>query len=167
MSLYREAGGRRTAALLGGLLAGLLLGTLAGYLIGSAGGDEEPSLEDAVEQLQEDVAPALSALELVSIEYSEAVRGGEVVAETEYQASLDHVQRARSALDGASADLELLSPGELATAEQSLDELSQLVEGTAPPMQVDAAVARADAAIRASARSGGQAAARRSVGRSP
>ncbi|MGH2923495.1 MAG: hypothetical protein ACRDKH_05645 [Solirubrobacterales bacterium] len=137
---------------MGTLVAGLLLGLLGGYLLGSSGGDDEASLEDALEAVQEEVTPALSALELVSIEYAEGAKGGEVVAETEYRASLDHVQRARSALDGARGDLELLSPRELAAAEQALARLAQLVEGTAPTAQVDAAVARVDAAIRAAAR---------------
>ncbi|MGH2956371.1 MAG: hypothetical protein ACRDL6_05180 [Solirubrobacterales bacterium] len=152
MSLYREAGRRGTTALLGGLLAGLLIGVLAGYLLGSAGGDEEASLEDAVEQLQEDVTPALSELELVTIEYSEAVRGGEVVAETEYAASVDHVERARSTFEDASAELRTLSPDQLASAEQALAELATLVEQRAPAGEVKATAGQADAAIRGAAR---------------
>jgi hypothetical protein len=149
MSLYREPGRRRAAPILIAAAVSALLGGLAGVLISS--GDEEPSLEDALEQTQEDVRPALSELELVTIEYSEAVQGGQVVAATEYEASIDHVERAEAAVEGAAPDLELLHPNELANAQAALGELSGLVKRRADPAQVNAVVARADAAIRAAA----------------
>ena len=151
MSLYREAGGRGAAPLVGVLLAGALIGGLLGFLLGSSG-DEEASLADALEEVQAEVRPALSELELVTIEYAESVKGGQVVAETEYRASVDHVERALSALEGAASDLEVLAPEELAMAERSLNQLAELVEAHAPAAQVNAAAAEADAAVRAAAR---------------
>jgi hypothetical protein len=152
MSLYREAGGPRIASFAVTALAAVAIGALGGYLAGAGGEEEDASLTEAVEQLQQDVRPALNELELVMIEYGEAVRGGRVVAETEYQASVDHAERARDAVEGASQELELLSPAGLERARSSLDELAGMIESQVPADRVDAAVARADAAIRAAAR---------------
>jgi hypothetical protein len=151
MSLYREPGRRSGWTFLAVAVGFALLGGLAGFLIGSSG-EEEASLEDALEEVQGEVRPALGELELVEIEYGEAVQGGEVVAESEYQASLDHAERAREAVAANAEDLRLLSPRDLAGAEAALTELVGLVEGRAAPARVSAAVAGSDAAIRAAAR---------------
>jgi hypothetical protein len=148
MSLYREAGRRRTLPLLAGAVAIAVAAGLIGFLIGD-GGEEDPSLADAVESVREEVQPAFSELELVTIEYTEAVRDGRVVAETEYQAALDHADRASATIAGASGDLELLGPDRLAAAEAAMSELSELVEGPAPAADVEAAVRRAEGALRA------------------
>lgn len=152
MSLYRQAGRRSTAPLVAAGIVVALLGGLAGYLIGSSGDHGETSLEDAVARLQDEVRPALSELELVMIEYGEAVQGGRVVAETEYAASVDHVERASEALGVARDELEVISPEELGLAEAALNQLDVLIGERAPTARVNAAVARADAAIRAAAR---------------
>jgi hypothetical protein len=151
MSLYREPG-RRRASILVAVAAGFaVLGGLAGFLIGSDG-EEEANLGEALEEVQGEVRPALGELELVEIEYGEGVRGGQVVAETEYRASLDHAERARAAVDANAGDLRLLSPGDLGAAESALNELVRLAEGRAETARVSAAVAASDAAIRAAAR---------------
>jgi hypothetical protein len=150
MSLYREPGRRRAAPIVTAAVAFALLGGLAGFLIGSSG-DEETSLEDALAQAQDDVRPALSELELVAIEYSEAVRDGRVVAETEYQASIDHVARSREVFEGVSEELRPVSPEEVTSTERHLEELGVAVERRAPTPQVTRLVGQTDAAIRAAA----------------
>lgn len=147
MSLYREAGRRRTLPLLAGAVAIALLAGLIGFLIGD-GGNEEPSLADAVQSVREDTRPAISELELVTIEYGEAVRDGQVVAETEYQAARDHVDRAAESLASVSGDLELLGPDGVAEARAAMSELGTLVEQRAAAAEVDAAVRRAEDALR-------------------
>ena len=152
MSLYRQVGQRGAGPLVAVALAFALIGGLVGFLAGSAGEEEGASLEEAIEEIQDQVRPALSELELVTIEYGEAVQGGTVVAQSEYEASADHVERAREAVEAVAGDLRLLSPAELAEAERALDELSELVERRADPSQVNAAVERSDATIEAAAR---------------
>ena len=151
MSLYRELG--RTSPLRLALLAagGLLVGLVIGFAIGK-GASEEPSLEDAVAQVQEDIRPAVGALELVTIEYREGVKDGRVVARSEYDASLAHVGRAQEALKEVAGELEVLGPEDAAVARRSLEELRTLVERRAAGAQVDAAAERARAALQAAAR---------------
>lgn len=151
MSLYREPGRRGRGAVAVGAVIGLTAGLAIGLAVGS-GGDDEASLADSIAELQSELQPALSELELVQIEYTEAVRAGEVSAESEYQASVQHLAGARETLDSASAELEALSPDGSAAAERSLDELDRLVDDAAPSARVAVAVRRADAAIRAAAR---------------
>jgi hypothetical protein len=151
MSLYREPGRRSGLTFVAIAVGFALLGGLAGFLIGSSG-EEEASLGDALAEVQGEVRPALGELELVEIEYGEGVRDGEVVAESEYQASLDHAERAREVVSANAEDLRLLSPQDLAGAESALTELVGLVEDRAAPARVGAAVAGSDAAIRAAAR---------------
>jgi hypothetical protein len=151
MSLYREAGGRSLLPMVATGVFCLLVGGLVGLLIGSSG-EEEPSLEDAVSEVRDEVQPALSALELVTIEYPEAVSGGEVVAETEYQAAVDQVKHAEEAVDGVAADLELLAPRELERAQAALDELARSVQAKAPAEEVTRLANEAAAALRAATR---------------
>jgi hypothetical protein len=150
MSVYRQAGGGAGGKVALAAAVALLAGGGIGFLLG-ASREEEPSLADALAEVQEQVRPALNELELVTIEYGEAVSGGKVVAETEYQASLDHAERAQAAIDGAEAELRLISQGELDNIDRHLDQLMKLIEGRAPANQVDDVIARADAAIRAAA----------------
>jgi len=153
MSLYREAGARGRGTLVGVALASIVFGGLAGFLIGSAGEDEgDDSLSAAIERAQSDVQPALSALELVTIEYGEAVQGGEVVAETEYQASLDHAERAEETLREAADDLGVLAPAETSRAQGCVESLIAELERRSEPGSVEATVARCERAIRAAAR---------------
>lgn len=151
MSLYRQASGRSFVPLAVTGLICLLVGGLAGFLIGNSGADE-PSLEDAVAEVRDDVQPALSALELVTIEYPEAVSQGEVVAETEYQAAVDQVERAQEVVDGAAEDLELLAPDEVERSQAALDELSAAVDGKQPAEQVARLADEAAAELRRAAR---------------
>ena len=148
MSLYREAGGRRSGTLVAVAAVAALLGGLVGLLIGSSG-DEDASLEESVSAVREDVQPALSALELVQIEYTEAVSQGKVVAETEYQAAQDQVEAAQRTLDEAGEDLELLAPDDLDQAQQALSRLESAVQELAPAEQVAMFADEAAAAIRA------------------
>jgi hypothetical protein len=129
----------------------VLAGLLAGLVIGSAG-ESEPSLQEAVSSVEEEVQPALSQLELVSIEYSEAVRGGKVVSESEYEGARSHVEGVMQTLDSSREDLELLAPAELAAADRALEELATQVDNRVPAPVVEAAVASAEEAVRAAIR---------------
>ena len=149
MSLYREAGGGGPGRLLVAGVVGLVIGVSAGLLLAS-GGDDEPSVEDAVAAVQDGVSPAVSELELVSIEYREAVRNGEVVADTEYEAALSHVERAQQSL--ADSDADVLAPAEAAEAEACLEGLLGELESRSESAAVDETVRSCEAAIRRAAR---------------
>jgi hypothetical protein len=143
MSLYREARSRtgRTLAVLtvafaaGGIVGALLVVTLR----------PEPTLADRVTQLQEDVRPALDALELVPIHYDSENA-------TTRRAAAEQLAAARRDVEDAADDLRVLDPAGAARVDRALDELATLVADGAPPRQVEAAVARAERLLRQTAR---------------
>lgn len=145
MSLYRQAGGaRRRATAMAGLVV-LLVGGAAGFAIGRGTADE-PSLKEQIEGLRKDVQPALGALELVGIEYPEAVEDGEVVAESEYQAALSQAQTAVSTLEEAT-DLGLLSSGRYDQVMSDAARVVSLIEKQDSSAAVERAADRARAGI--------------------
>jgi hypothetical protein len=150
MSLYREA--RRRRLWLPVAVAGLaVLALVAGVVIGRSTAPER-SLRDAVENVQENARTASDALELVTIEYREAVANGEIAAETEYEAAQDGIERAHEAFEGIRDELAVLDPGETRRADEALEELERLVARRASPDDVDRVAAEAARSIRTAAR---------------
>lgn len=148
MSLYREAGARRRGALLAVGIAALVVGLVAGFAAGRASAPD-PELGELVDEVRASAQPALSALELVSIEYPEAVTGGEVVAETEYGAVQSQLDVARSTFEGVAGELELLDPAAVEKARARLGGLEDAVAAVAAPGVVDRAAVAASASIEA------------------
>jgi hypothetical protein len=144
MSLYREAGRRSAWPLALAAALGIAIGVALGTLIG---GSDDGSLSDEVSELRADLRPAAGALELVRIEYSEAVRGGEVVAATEFDASRSHAERARVLVDENSEDLAALSPTGAEEASVAIDRLLRLIDSHAPAARVNAAARQAERAL--------------------
>jgi len=146
MSVYRDPAGRRGRTVAVVAVVAALLGVAGGYALARAT-DDDPSLADQVAELRERVEPALSALELVTIEYPQAVRGGEVVAETEYEAVESQLASAAATLDSAAADLSVISPREVESAEQSIADVEGLVGDLADPADVERAALEAREAV--------------------
>jgi hypothetical protein len=150
MSLYRQPGraSARTIALAVGIA--LLVGLLGGFGIGRAtGGDDEPTISEAVATLRGDLRPALSGLGLVRIEYAQAVKDRRVAEPTEYAAAKADVARARAAVRASSDDLRALSPPQAAIAEQALAQLAAAVDAKAETAEVDRLAGQAETALRA------------------
>ena len=148
MSLYRQAGRRSIGTVVAALLAGLIVGGLAGYLIGE-GGEEEPSLVEAVAELNRDAEPLRLAMGQVEIEYRGTVEGGEVTSPTEYEASRATVERARATLADLSSDLRAIDAAGLARLDQAIRTLGDLVEGKAAEQAVIAQAGEVDRALTA------------------
>jgi hypothetical protein len=147
MSLYRQAGRRSIGTVVAALLAGLIVGGLAGYLIGE-GSEEEPSLVDAVAELNRDAEPLRLAMDQVAIEYPGTVRDGEVVSPTEYEASVASAERAASTLREISIDLMvILEPGGFGEIASAVRDLQALLRQRAPEPQVKAQVAVVERAL--------------------
>jgi len=145
MSLYRVASRRGR---LGGLLlptVALVVGLTVGFLIGRASADE-PSLAEALEDPVAHVADARNALDVLTIEYPQAVSGGEVKETTEYEAALADVRRAQGAL-GEAEDLGELDQEGYRRATALLTEVADLVARKAAPAVVAARVRAADRAL--------------------
>jgi hypothetical protein len=135
MSLYREAGGGGRQGLIAGAVA-LVIGLGAGYLLGNANTDE-PSFEDAVAALRTDLAPVPNGLELLGGEYPQGVRGGEIVAQTEYDGSVSNVQRIADTLAAHSTELDQLDPEAAGELTDTIGELQDAIDSQASPAEVD------------------------------
>lgn len=148
MSLYRQPGSRSFRLAIGAAALGLVVGLAIGLLAGRGGG-EPPSLRESLASVRDRLRPASSGLELVAIEYREAVRGGRVVAPTEYAAARADLRRARQAIEVSKADLVALQPRLTARLEAQLKELERLVAGRTPAPRVVALAGQAQDSLRA------------------
>jgi hypothetical protein len=135
MSLYRELGRVRPAKLALTAAVGLLVGGVIGFALGGTA-SEEPSLRESMQKLQADLRPALGALELVTIEYPEAVRDGRVVAKTEYAAARSQLGTASEAIAASEEELEVLDSEGARALDASLGRLHELVKARGSGEQV-------------------------------
>jgi hypothetical protein len=123
MSLYREAGRarrNRRAAIVGGL-ALVVIVVLIVVLATSGGGP--PSHADRVESARSAASEALDGVELLTVEYPQAVHG----AATEFAAAKADVQRARQSLSDHEADFEAVDPASYRRATAALAALAAVV----------------------------------------
>jgi hypothetical protein len=148
MSLYRQAGGRSPRALATVLLAGLLIGGLAGFLAGR-GSVEEPSAAEAVADARAELAPVAAGLELVPIEYEGAVRGGRVVARTEYAATQGAASRAADDLASNAEDLRAIDPTGYKAATKAVAQLTAAIDSVARPARIEALASGAGTQVKA------------------
>jgi len=136
VSLYRQPGRTATRTLVLIVLATIVVAGGVGYAIGRSTAPD-PSLADQVSELRSDLRPATQAFEFMPNEYSQAVSGGRVVREAEYQGVRSSLDRARSAIDKAKADLRALNPEQAAAIERNLAAVRAAVERRAEPAEVE------------------------------
>ena len=121
MSLYREArSGRRRLWLAAGASV-LVLAAAAGVVLATSGG--APSQEEQLESLQDDVQPALAALELIPIHY-ESPNG------TTHAAAADQLEVAREAIAAVEDELRARDPDRTRRLLADLSRLEPLVRTT-------------------------------------
>jgi hypothetical protein len=118
MSLYREARSGRRRILIAASVAALALAAAAGLLLVTAGGT--PSQEEKLESLQDEVQPALAALELIPIHY-------ESVNPTTHAAAADQLAVARETIESVENELNTLDPAGTRRLLSKLEELRLLV----------------------------------------
>jgi len=147
MSLYREARGRSLwqIALVGAIA--LAIGIGIGLLL--APENEEPTLAESVAALDADLDRARAALELVTIEYPQAVADGEVAEQTELTAALDQAESAQRTAAAAEADIAVLDAARSERLEETLEQLVVAIEDRAKPAEVDDLATEASAELEA------------------
>ena len=130
MSLYREArSGRRRLWLVAGAALALVVAIVVGVVLATSG-DSSPA--DQLESLQEDVQPALAALELVPIHY-------ESPNPTTHAAAAEQLAVARETVEGKAEDLRALDARATDTLLEDLDRLDELVRTTGRTAEVERA----------------------------
>jgi hypothetical protein len=135
---------RRWPGLLAALLVGLLVGGASGALLGRA---SAPSLAERVSELRQETAAVLTRLEVLDIEYPQAVRDGTIVGHTEYDGSLARVENARNAFADLAGDLRVVDPRAHTEATTALDQLARDVNTRADPDRVAADLRQVRAAL--------------------
>jgi hypothetical protein len=142
MSLYREArsGRRRLWIAVGAAVA--IAAVVVGVVLLQGG---EPSQAEQLESLQDDVRPALAALELVPIHY-------ESTNATTHAAAADQLAVARATVEEHADELRALDAAATAALLTDLGELDELVRTTGRTDEVEQATADAAAQLRRLAR---------------
>jgi hypothetical protein len=121
VSLYREArSGRRRLWLAAGVSV-LVLAVAAGVVWATSG--SAPSQKERLESLQDDVQPALAALELIPIHYESPNR-------TTHAAAAEQLDVAREAIESVEDELRALDPARTRRLLAELAHLELLVRTT-------------------------------------
>ena len=118
----------------------IVVAVLVVVLAGSGGGP--PSHAERVASARSAATEALDGIELLGIEYGQAVKGGRVVAATEFTAAKADVLRARQSLADHRADFEAVDAAGYRRATQALAALAATVSRRADITQA-AGTARA------------------------
>jgi hypothetical protein len=135
MSLYRQAGRTSARTLLIVAVVALVVGLAGGYALGRATAPE-PTLADNVADMRAKLGPASEGIELTATEYGQAVRGGHIVAPTEYEAAQADVERADAAVASVRTELREFDATRAAALEKALAALGAAVNGKDDPARV-------------------------------
>ncbi|HEU4703383.1 MAG TPA: hypothetical protein VFS37_12950 [Conexibacter sp.] len=141
MSLYRQPRATRPLLLAGIAVAALIVGAAIGFALGRSSAPE-PSAQDVVAQLREELRPLAGGLQLLPVEYPQALAGGGESAGVE-----GGLARIRAALADATPDLRALDPAGARALAARVAALEQAVEARAPAAQVEQLVSAAQDAL--------------------
>lgn len=140
MSLYREARSGRRRLWLGASAALAVAALVAGVAVVLSGGERSPAQQ--LQSLQEDLRPALDALELTAITYRSP-------NPTQRAAAAEQLGIARSRIEVREAELRALDVVGTRSLLADLDALATLVRASASPDEVERATRAASARLRA------------------
>jgi hypothetical protein len=143
MSLYREPGQarrRRRRIAAGAAVAALVVALVVALL--AVGDSGPPSRAARVAAASAAAGEALDGLELLQIEYGQAVADGRIVAPTEYDAAKADVDRARATLLAHKPDIAAVDP-------DGVDPIIRALDGVAVAVQQRASAAGLKAAAEA------------------
>lgn len=144
MSLYRQPGQarKRRRRIAGGVVAAALVVALVVVLV-AGGGSAPPSRAERASAASTAAGQALDGLELLQIEYGQAVKDGRIVAPTEYDAARADVDRARATLLAHKPDIAAVDPHGVDPSIRALDQVAVAVHRRASAAELKAQVAAA------------------------
>ncbi|MGN6189673.1 MAG: hypothetical protein ACTHOE_12310 [Conexibacter sp.] len=141
MSLYRQPRAARPLLLAGIAVVALLVGGGIGFALGR-GSAPEPSAQDVVAKLRDELRPLGAGLELLPTEYPQALAGKDGAA-----AVTGDLGRIRSALAASAADLRTLDPAGARALAARVAALTAAIAARVPPAQVQRLAAAAQDAL--------------------
>jgi hypothetical protein len=152
VSLYRDAGRTRRRRRIATALAAAALLALALVVAALVRGGGPPSDAERAAAARAAAATALDGLELLTIEYGQAVRDGRVLAPTEYAAARADVRRAQDAIRIHADDLAVLDPHAPRAIATALDRVETAVARRVEESRLHSAIAEARTRLTALAR---------------
>jgi hypothetical protein len=146
VSLYREPGRERRRRRLVALAAAAVvaLAVVAVVLLASGGGESRADRDAAARAA---AARATERLDLLEIEYEQAVGSGSTSAPSELVGAQGHLDAARATLGDHAEDLRRIDARDLARAQRALGRLADLVAARKPMARVQPALAEARTAL--------------------
>ena len=139
MSLYREARSGRRRLWIAVAVAVAAVAVVVGLVLATTGGT--PSQADQLASLQQDVQPALAALELVPLHYGSP-------NPTTHAAAADQLDVARDTIASVEGELETLDPAGTRRVLSDLAALGLLVRTTGQTDRVERAASETAADLR-------------------
>ena len=140
MSLYREARSGRRRLWIAASIAVVALAIVVGLVLATTGGTQ--SQAEKLASLQQDVQPALAALELIPIHYSSP-------NPTTHAAAADQLGVARETIASVESELETLDQARTTRLLSDLAGLEILVRTTGQTARVERAASETTADLRA------------------
>jgi len=141
MSLYRQPRATRPLLIVVAAAVALLVGGAIGFALGR-GSAPDPSAQDVVAQLRDELWPLGAGLELLPTEYPQALAGG-----GESAAVAGDLARIRAALRTAGPDLRRLDPAGARTLAARVATLEQAIAARAASERVRQLAAAARTAL--------------------
>ena len=135
MAIYRPPKSRWPLA-----AATLVAGLALGFALGLALGGDDFDAGSAGEEIQTRLTAAAGSLEVVGIEYAEAVEDGEVVAEPEYQGARDALDSSRSAYAEVEPAVDAIASDRADEIASAYDQVEDLMDDVADEDEVEAAL---------------------------
>ncbi|HUR16279.1 MAG TPA: hypothetical protein VMZ33_03245 [Candidatus Limnocylindrales bacterium] len=135
MAIYRPRRSRWPLLLAVGVICFLLGGAVGAVVVGSRSAD----LEETATIISDEMGASAGLLEVVEIEYTEAVApgGGEI----EYEAALDNLSRSRERYDSVANGLAVLDPDRARRIETGFARLQTMIAERAEAAAVGDGVA--------------------------
>jgi hypothetical protein len=140
MSLYREARSGRRRLWIAASVAVVAAAAVVGLVLATTGGTQ--SQAEKLESLQQDVEPALAALELIPIHYGSP-------NPTTHAAAADQLDVARKTIASVESELEMLDPAGTNRVLSDLAGLELLVRTTGQTDRVERLATKTTADLRA------------------